>query len=66
MIALEHAAQMVAKLRQVDQNDAMELFFHFDDVFKLSDMYRPDDNGKYIIMFADLCGYGIATNVKIA
>lgn len=66
MLTLEHAAQMVAKLRQVDENDAMELFSHFDDVFKLSDMYRPNDNGKYIIMFAELCGYAIAKNVTIA
>jgi len=66
MMTLERAAEMVAKIRQVDQDAAIDLFCHFDDVFKLNDAQYRNDGGKAITEFAAMCGYGIATNVKIA
>lgn len=58
---LEAAAETVAKMREVDEDEAIELFCHYDDVFKLN-----SDDGKAIINFAAMCGYDTARNVKVA
>ena len=63
---MERAAELVAKMRLVDADAAIDLFCHFDDVFKLNDGQYRNDGGKAITEFAMLCGYGIATNVKLA
>lgn len=63
-MTLERAAELVAQLRLVDHNAAIDLFCHFDDVFKLNSVYR-NDNGEAITRFAELCGYGIATNLSL-
>jgi len=58
---LEAAADTVAKMREVDEDEAIELFCHYDDVFKLN-----STDGKAIIRFAQLCGYDAARNVRVA
>lgn len=60
-MTLERASELVAKLRLVDGDAAIDLFCHFDDVFKLN-----SEDGEAITRFAELCGYGIASDVKIA
>jgi len=58
---LETAAETVAKMREVDEYEAIELFCHYDDIFKLNSA-----DGKAIAEFAILCGYDIARNVIAA
>lgn len=58
---LEDAADTVAKMREVDEDEAIELFCHYDDVFKLN-----NDNGNAITEFAILCGYSAARHVRVA
>jgi len=58
---LEAAADTVAKMREVDEDEAIELFCHYDDVFKLN-----SDDGKAISEFAILCGYFAASKVRAA
>lgn len=57
---LERAAELVALMRRVDSDAAIDLFCHFDDVFQLNSA-----DGERITRFAELCGYGIATNVTV-
>ena len=61
MITLEKASELVALMRKVDPDAAIELFTHFDDVFQLA---SRNDNGKSITDFARLCGFPIATGVN--
>ncbi len=65
MMTLERAAEMVARMRLVDQDAAIDLFCHFDDVFKLNDSMYRNDGGKAITEFAIMCGYAVAANVRI-
>jgi len=60
-MTLERAAELVAIMRRIDSNAAFDLFCHFDDVFQLNSA-----DGIRITRFAELCGYGIATNVMVA
>lgn len=64
-MTLERAAELVAKLREVDRDAAIDLFCHFDDVFQLNDKQYRNDNGKAITDFAALCGYAIASNITV-
>lgn len=63
MITLEKAAEIIYALREnVDcknQDKASDLFMFFADYFNLS---AKDPNGS-LIMFAEMCGYPIATAV---
>ena len=65
-MTLERAAELVALMRRVDPDAAIDLFCHFDDVFKLNDCMYRNDGGEAITRFAELCGYAIATNVSVA
>ncbi len=56
-MTIERAAELVAHLRQTDENAAIDLFCHFDDLFQLSQR-------NLIVNFAFLCGYTVAVAVK--
>lgn len=77
LLTLERASEIVSKLRnaatklreegKAEEGDSMsqaaiDMFCHFDDVFQLS---HKNDGGKAITDFAHLCGYPVATNVRL-
>ena len=57
-MTLERASDLVLKLRETDPIAAVDLFCHFDDVFHLSERDK-------IHQFAELCGYGLASEVQL-
>jgi hypothetical protein len=57
-MTIERASELVAKLRQVNQQAAIDLFCHFDDLFQLSQR-------NLIVEFARSCGYTIAKSVAV-
>lgn len=59
-MTLERASELVKALGGGD--DSIDLFCHFERYFKLAEQ---DKDGTALKRFAEMCGFGIATNVTL-
>lgn len=60
-MTIEKASELVANLAKVDREGAIELFCYFEELFGLA---KRQDEGRSLKMFAKMCGYYIAENVR--